>query len=70
MKTTVMVAKILAVCVGLGLVVLGLGAVILGSGREGGEMVVAAVDEGGGGRIPPIDAAAPGETATATFALG
>jgi hypothetical protein len=68
MKMTV--TKILAVCVGLGLVVLALGAVILGSGREGDKMIVAAADEDGGGQIPPIDAAAPGETATATFALG
>jgi hypothetical protein len=72
MKTTVMVAKVLAVCAGLGLVVLAVSAVLLGSGgeREGDEMVGAAVDEDGGVQIPPIDAAAPGETATATFALG
>jgi hypothetical protein len=70
MKMTVTAARILAVCAGVGLVVLALGAVILGSGRVGDEMILAAVDEDGGVQIPPIDAAAPGETATATFALG
>jgi hypothetical protein len=63
--------KILMLGVGLGLVVLVLGALtVLDSVGEGDEMVVAAVDEERKIEIPPIDAAAPKETATATFALG
>jgi hypothetical protein len=65
------VAEIVMLCVGLCLVALVLGAVaLLGSLGEGDEMVVAAVDEDRETEIPPIDVAAPKETATATFALG
>ena len=68
MKMTV--AKILTVGVGLGLAALALGAIALGSAGEGDEMAVAAVDEDRETGIPPVDASAPKETATATFALG
>jgi hypothetical protein len=69
MKMTV--AKILVLCVGLGLVALVLGAsTILDSMGERDEMTVVAVDEDRETEIPPIDVAAPRETATATFALG
>jgi hypothetical protein len=69
MKITV--AKILIVGAGLCLVALVLGAGnILGSMGKGDEMIAEAVVEGQEIEVPSIDAAAPAETATATFALG
>jgi hypothetical protein len=63
--------KILMLGVGLGLVVLVLGALTVpDSVGEEDEMTVAAVNEETKIEIPPVDAAAPEKTATATFALG
>ena len=62
------IAVVAAACV----VVLGLGglAALAASTKERGEMSQEATDLAQGGRIPPLDAAAPARTEKVTFALG
>jgi hypothetical protein len=62
------IVVVAAVCV----VILGLGglAALAASTKERGEMSQEATDLAQGGRMPPIDAAAPARKETATFALG
>ena len=58
------------VLLGIGLLVLVVGAVVMGSKQEGKEMLVEWQKTVGEVAIPPLDAAAPDKTETATFAMG
>ena len=58
------------VLLGIGLLVLVVGAVVMGSKQEGKEMLVERQKTVGEVAIPPLDAAAPVKTETATFAMG
>jgi len=67
-NTSTWIAVVAAACV----MILGLGglAALTASTKERGEMSQEAKDFAHGGRIPPMDAAAPAWTEKVTFALG
>jgi len=58
------------VLLGIGLLALAIGAVVIGSRKEDKEMLVERQEMVGEVAIPPLDAAAPVKTETATFAMG
>jgi hypothetical protein len=58
------------VLLGIGLLALAIGVVVISSRREDTEMLVERQRKVGEVAIPPIDAAAPEKTETATFAMG
>ena len=58
------------VLLGIGLLALAIGAVVIGSRKEDKEMLVERQETVGEVAIPPLDAAAPAKTETATFAMG
>ena len=58
------------VLLGIGLLALVIGAVVMASKQEGKEMLVERQETVGEVVIPPLDAAAPAKTETATFAMG
>jgi len=58
------------VLLGIGLLALAIGAVVIGSRKEDKEMLIERQKTVGEVAIPPLDAAAPAKTETATFAMG